>query len=55
MTNKETFISLCQSITRPGMPELLAWLENSDFFTAPASTRYHGAYEGGLVEHSQCI
>lgn len=28
------------------------WLENSDFFTAPASTKYHGNYEGGLFDHS---
>ena len=30
----------------------MEWLESTDFFTAPASTRFHGAYEGGLVEHS---
>ena len=28
------------------------WLECSDFFTAPASTKYHGNYEGGLFDHS---
>jgi hypothetical protein len=39
-------------IQRPGATELLAWLEDSDFFTAPASTRFHGNYEGGLCEHS---
>ncbi|MBQ8585495.1 MAG: hydrolase [Butyricicoccus sp.] len=39
-------------IKRKGADKLLAWLENQDFFTAPASTRYHAAYEGGLVEHS---
>lgn len=39
-------------ITRAGADRLLAWLETTDFFTAPASTRYHCAYEGGLVEHS---
>ncbi len=41
-------------ITRRGSEKLLEWLESegSDFFTAPASTRYHGAYEGGLCEHS---
>lgn len=53
MTNKETFISICKKyITRNGIDELLSWLENSDFFTAPASTKYHGNYEGGLCEHS---
>lgn len=39
-------------ITRPGRDELLDWLTHSDFFVAPASTRFHGSYEGGLVEHS---
>lgn len=50
---KEKFLALCrENIHREGIYKLLAWLEKSDFFTAPASTRYHGAYEGGLVEHS---
>ena len=40
------------SITRDGADNLLKWLESADFFTAPASTKYHGAYEGGLLEHS---
>lgn len=39
-------------ITRPGSDKLLEWLEDSDFFTAPASTRYHLNHEGGLCEHS---
>lgn len=42
-----------EQITRTGAEDLLAWLETqTDFFTAPASTRYHGVYEGGLVKHS---
>ena len=50
---KEKFLAICrENIHREGIDKLLAWLEKSDFFTAPASTRYHGAYEGGLVEHS---
>ena len=40
------------SIKRPGADRLLAWLKKTDFFTAPASTRFHGDHEGGLVEHS---
>lgn len=32
--------------------EMTAWLESHGFFTAPASTKYHGAYEGGLFDHS---
>ena len=50
---KQRFIELFrQYITRPGADELLKWLEDSDFFSAPASTRFHGCHEGGLCEHS---
>ena len=55
MTNRERFLEIYRSqITREGADKLLSYLcsENCDFFTAPASTRYHGAYEGGLLEHS---
>lgn len=52
--HKERFIDIYnKSITRPGADRLLDYLENKcDFFTAPASTRFHCAYEGGLCEHS---
>lgn len=52
---QEEFIRIFnENIHRPGAEKLLDYLrsDNSDFFTAPASTRYHGAYEGGLLEHS---
>ena len=54
MTNQERFLKIYkEKITREGADKLLDFLVNgSDFFTAPASTRYHGAYEGGLLEHS---
>lgn len=53
MDNAERFKAIFTTqITRPGAPELLAWLESTDFFVAPASTRFHGSYPGGLVEHS---
>ena len=55
MTKKEEFINLYQTnITREGGDKLLEYLDSpqSDFFTAPASTRFHGAFEGGLLEHS---
>ena len=54
-TKKDEFIRIYkENITRPGSEKLLNYLlsEQSDFFTAPSSTRYHGSYEGGLVEHS---
>jgi HD superfamily phosphohydrolase YqeK len=31
---------------------LLAWIESTDFYSAPASTKFHGNHEGGLLEHS---
>lgn len=50
---KEDFLKLYKEhIHRDGADKLLAWLEKQDFFTAPASTRYHGAHEGGLCTHS---
>lgn len=53
MTAKEEFISIYnEHIKRPGADKLLEYLKKSDFFTAPSSTRFHGSYEGGLVEHS---
>jgi len=53
MDKKQRFIDICKSnIKRDGLDELLAWLEKSDFYYAPASTKYHGNYEGGLLEHS---
>ena len=41
-----------QYITRPGSDKLYAWLETTDFFDAPASTRFHNNHSGGLCEHS---
>lgn len=51
---KEEFIQVYrENITRDGADALLDYLENkSDFFTAPASARFHGSYAGGLCEHS---
>lgn len=52
---KDEFVEIYKGkITRPGSDKLLSYMlsENSDFFTAPSSTRFHGSYEGGLVEHS---
>ena len=49
---KEEFIELLKSTNREGIENLLNFLEKSDFYKAPASTRFHGNYEGGLLEHS---
>lgn len=40
------------NIHRNGLTDLMAWLERTDFYSAPASTKYHGAFEGGLLMHS---
>ena len=53
MTSKERFVEIFRSqVTRPGAGDLLAWLETTDFFEAPAGAKHHGAYPGGLVDHS---
>ena len=53
MTSKERFLGLFQCVEpRPEMEELLAWLETTDFFEALAGAKHHGAYPGGLVDHS---
>lgn len=51
---RDEFIQIYrENITREGSQALLDYLMNkSDFFTAPASTKFHGAYPGGLCEHS---
>lgn len=43
MTAKEKFIEMSKDITRPGIDRLMAWLETTDFYEAPASTRFHSA------------
>lgn len=55
MDLKQEFLDIYRTnITREGSDKLLEYLlsDKSDFFTAPASTRFHGSYEGGLLEHS---
>lgn len=51
--NKQTFLELINSIERPFDKEkLIKWLNSSDFFLAPASTKYHCSFAGGLCQHS---
>lgn len=49
---KNEFQNAYAAIKRPGADKLFQWLEFSDFFTAPASTRFHLSEEGGLCTHS---
>ena len=52
-TVKDKFIEIYTSfIKRDGSAELLEYLDANGFFVAPASTKYHGNYKGGLCEHS---
>lgn len=51
--NKERFLKIAkENIQRQGIEELLKWLETTDFFHAPASSRFHSAEPGGLCFHS---
>lgn len=49
---KEKFLELLKTVNREGINDLIEFIQKTDFFKAPASTRFHGDYEGGLVEHS---
>lgn len=56
MTAKDEFMQIyTENITRKGSKELLDWIQKTDFFTAPASTKYHCACEHGLVMHSVSV
>ncbi len=54
-TNTQRFEALLKGIKRDGMQSLLDYIRKSDFFRAPASTRFHGSYEGGLLQHSLSV
>jgi len=52
-TSRENFNTALTFIKREGITELVNWLETeTDYFTAPASSQFHGNYEGGLLDHS---
>ena len=53
MDKREEFIEIFKNnIKRDGADKLLEWLKSSDFFTCPASTKFHSNVEGGLCAHS---
>ena len=52
MDNTAEFKQRLANTRRDGVGELIDWLDTTDFFRAPASTRFHEAWEGGLLEHS---
>lgn len=54
--NKTTFKSIVFStIHREGIEDLMNWIDTTDFYSAPSSTRYHGAEPGGLCAHSLAV
>lgn len=52
---KEKIIDLLERTKRDGIENLIAWMEENGFFTAPCSTQYHLCKEGGLAEHSMNV
>ena len=49
---RDRFENLLLATGREGMSDLLKFINDSDFYSAPASSRVHGAHQGGLLEHS---
>ena len=49
---EEKYLELLKQVNREGIDDLINFIKKTDFFKAPASTRFHGSKEGGLVEHS---
>ena len=53
---QEEFEEIFRSkVTREGSAAFLEWLSQTDFFTAPASTKFHCACPCGLVQHSVSV
>lgn len=52
MTQKERFLDELKKTGRAGVERVIAGLDELGFFTAPASTRFHGSEPGGLLQHS---
>lgn len=49
--NKDRYIKAVTSTGREGIDNFLTWLDTTDFYISPASTKYHGSYKGGLLVH----
>ncbi|HII14771.1 MAG TPA: metal-dependent phosphohydrolase [Nanoarchaeota archaeon] len=52
---RQEIIGAMAGIKRKGMDKMLKYMESSDFYRAPASTKFHGNYEGGLAAHSYLV
>ena len=51
----QDFLDLCEANEFMLDDHTNNWLKTNGFFVAPASTKYHGAYAGGLYDHSRCV
>lgn len=51
----DEFKNIMSRIKREGIEDLMNYIESSDFFTAPASTKFHSSFEGGLLVHSMNV
>lgn len=52
MNNQEKFLEILETVSRPNLNDVINMLVDTGFFDAPASTKFHGNYPGGLCEHS---
>lgn len=52
---RRSIIALLQRTKRKGIQDLIKYLDETDFYLAPASTRFHAAYDGGLAYHSLMV
>lgn len=55
MNTEEKIITLLISTERNGIESLINYLKSEGFFTSPASTKFHGSYQGGLAKHSMTV
>ena len=53
--NYETFKTLLRESNRENIEELISYIDSTDFKYAPASTKYHGSFKGGLCKHSLSV
>lgn len=51
----DLFEKLLRSTNREGIENVIMQLRSMDFYKCPASTKYHGNYEGGLLDHSLLV
>ena len=49
---KEEFLNLLRQVKREGIDDLIQFIEKTDFFKAPASTRFHGCHGEGAFQFS---